>query len=97
MAQKKSSRRSILKQAAVAGAVVAGGGVGATRATARKASKKSDAPGKIKVGVIGCGSVSRCYFPDLARCKFVELVSVCDIIPSRAKKAAATRRRHRTG
>ena len=43
---------------------------------------------KIKIGVIGCGSVSRMYFPHLSKSPFVELVSACDIRPERAKIAA---------
>jgi predicted dehydrogenase len=43
---------------------------------------------KIKVAVIGCGSVSGQYFPHLSKCPYVELVSACDIIPERAKAAA---------
>ncbi|HMI64898.1 MAG TPA: Gfo/Idh/MocA family oxidoreductase [Cyclobacteriaceae bacterium] len=43
---------------------------------------------KIKIGVIGCGSVSRMYFPHLSKSPFVELVSTCDILPERAKAAA---------
>lgn len=39
---------------------------------------------KIKVGVIGCGSVSTQYFPHLSKSPFVELVSCCDIIYDRA-------------
>lgn len=45
---------------------------------------------KIKVGVIGCGSVSGMYLPHLRKSEFVELVSVCDIIPERTRKAATT-------
>ncbi len=44
--------------------------------------------GKIKIGVIGCGSVSTMYLPHLSKSNYVELVSVCDIIPERAKAAA---------
>lgn len=44
--------------------------------------------GKIKIGVIGCGSVSTMYLPHLSKSSYVELVSVCDIIPERAKAAA---------
>ncbi len=44
---------------------------------------------KIKVGVIGCGSVSGMYLPHLSKSPFVELVSACDIRPERAKEAAA--------
>ncbi len=43
---------------------------------------------KIKIAVIGCGSVSRMYLPHLSKSSFVELVSVCDIISERAKSAA---------
>jgi predicted dehydrogenase len=39
---------------------------------------------KIKVGVIGCGSVSTQYLPHLSKSPYVELVSACDIIPDRA-------------
>lgn len=40
---------------------------------------------KVRVGVIGCGSVSNMYLPHLSRSPFVELVSVCDIRPERAE------------
>ena len=43
---------------------------------------------KIKIAVIGCGSVSTQYFPHISKSPFVELVSACDIIVERAKKAA---------
>jgi predicted dehydrogenase len=43
---------------------------------------------KIKVAVIGCGSVSGQYLPHLSKSSFVELVSVCDIIPQRAADRA---------
>ncbi len=41
------------------------------------------APARVKVGVIGCGSVSHMYLPHLSQSPHVELVSVCDIIPGR--------------
>lgn len=44
---------------------------------------------KLKVSVIGCGSVSTQYLPHLSKASFVELVSTCDIIPDRAVKRAA--------
>ena len=44
---------------------------------------------KIRVGVIGCGSVSTQYFPHLAKSPYVEFVSACDIIYERAQKRAA--------
>ena len=43
---------------------------------------------KIKVAVIGCGSVSNRYLPHLSECPYVELVSTCDIKPDRAIKQA---------
>jgi len=43
---------------------------------------------KIKIGLIGCGSVSGMYLPHLSKSEFVELVSVCDIKPDRAKAAS---------
>ncbi|HEV7378767.1 MAG TPA: Gfo/Idh/MocA family oxidoreductase [Dyadobacter sp.] len=43
---------------------------------------------KIRVGVIGCGSVSSQYLPHLHKSPFVSLISACDIIIERAKTAA---------
>jgi predicted dehydrogenase len=43
---------------------------------------------KVKIGLIGCGSVSGMYLPHLSKSPYVEIVSVCDIIPERAIKAA---------
>lgn len=43
---------------------------------------------KIRVAVIGCGSVSTQYLPHLSKASHVELVSTCDIIYDRAKAAA---------
>lgn len=43
---------------------------------------------RIRVGVIGCGSVSHSYLPHLKASPYVELVSACDIIPERAKVQA---------
>lgn len=45
---------------------------------------------KIKVAVIGCGSVSRMYLPHLSKSPFVELVATCDIKVERARSAAET-------
>ena len=44
---------------------------------------------KIRVAVIGCGSVSTQYLPHLSKSPHVELVSTCDIIVKRAADAAA--------
>jgi predicted dehydrogenase len=43
---------------------------------------------KIKVAIVGCGSVSGQYLPHLSRSPYVELVSVCDIIYERATQRA---------
>ena len=43
---------------------------------------------KIRVSIIGCGSVSTQYLPHISKSPHVELVSTCDIIPERAQKAA---------
>ncbi len=45
---------------------------------------------RVRVGVIGCGSVSNMYLPHLAKSPFVELAATCDIIVERAKMAAET-------
>jgi predicted dehydrogenase len=39
---------------------------------------------KVKIAIIGCGSVSTQYLPHLSKSSFVEIVSVCDIIVERA-------------
>lgn len=44
---------------------------------------------KIRVAIIGCGSVSGVYLPHLSQSPYVELVSACDIVYDRAKKRAA--------
>jgi predicted dehydrogenase len=43
---------------------------------------------KIKIGLIGCGSVSNMYLPHLSKSDWVELVSLCDIKPERAQSQA---------
>ena len=49
----------------------------------------ADAPPKrIRTGLIGCGSVSGQYLPQLTRSPFVEVVSLCDIKPERARRRA---------
>jgi len=44
---------------------------------------------KIRLAIIGCGSVSGSYFPHLSKSPYVEFVSACDIIYERAQKRAA--------
>lgn len=43
---------------------------------------------KLRIGVIGCGSVSGMYLPHLTKSPYVDVVSVCDIRPERAKARA---------
>jgi predicted dehydrogenase len=43
---------------------------------------------KIRVGIIGCGSVSWKYIPDMQQQDYIEIVSCCDIILSRAQARA---------
>ncbi|MBG9378377.1 Gfo/Idh/MocA family oxidoreductase [Panacibacter sp. DH6] len=50
--------------------------------------KTQPAGKKIKVAVIGCGSVSGVYLPHLTKAQYVEVVSVCDIKPDRAANRA---------
>lgn len=73
------SRRTFLEHSALGAAALA---------TASSAFGKAPEPKRIKVGVIGCGSVARMYFPHLKASPFVELVSACDIIPERAAERA---------
>jgi predicted dehydrogenase len=56
-----------------------------TQSTPAAASFKGS---KIRVGEIGCGSVSGSYLPNLTSQPFIEVVSVCDIVVERAKKRA---------
>jgi predicted dehydrogenase len=71
-----------------------GGVAGAVLAAVPLASQvrqaEEKAPTRIRVGVIGCGSVSHSYLPHLTASPYVELVSACDIIPERAKAQAET-------
>ena len=50
----------------------------------------AEPPKRIRTAVIGCGSVSGQYLPVLTKCPYVEVVSVCDIKPARAKKHRAS-------
>ncbi len=76
-------RRNFLKKAMAAGA-----GLAAVPAWLAAAEAQVPAGKKLRVGYIGCGSVSHSYLPSLAEAQFVELVSVCDLIVERAQKAA---------
>ncbi len=71
------NRRDFTKSTLLAGAALASGAVRAAEPARR-----------IRTAVIGCGSVSGQYLPVLTKCPYVEVVSVCDIKPERAKKRA---------
>src|SRR5688572_9915751 len=73
------NRREFTKTALAASAAVAAGAAGAFAAEPAK---------RIRTGVIGCGSVSGSYLPVLTKSPFVEVVSLCDIKPERARKQA---------
>lgn len=45
----------------------------------------SQAPQKLRVAIIGCGSVSNRYIPHLQSSPLIEIVSLCDIKPERAE------------
>jgi predicted dehydrogenase len=47
---------------------------------------------KVRIGLIGCGSVSNMYLPHLSKSPFAEVVSTCDIKVERAKAQAGTYR-----
>jgi len=72
------SRRQFTKTTLLAGAAVASGTIPVLGAE----------PRRIRTGVIGCGSVSNSYLPVLTQSPFVEVVSLCDIRPERARKQA---------
>src|SRR3954469_11269588 len=76
------NRRHFTKAALLGGAAIA------ARASSGLAADAP--PRKIRTAVIGCGSVSGSYLPVLTKCPFVEVVSVCDIKPERAKRRAET-------
>lgn len=77
-----TTRRHFLKDSAFAGVAIG-------LAPGLLAADAPTAPaGKIKVGLIGCGSVSGAYLPNLTSKDYIEVVSVCDIKPERAKKRA---------
>ncbi len=72
------SRKDFLQHTAMAGAAMLLSNI---ESFASSADDK-----KIKVAVIGCGSVSGQYLPHLSKSPYVELVSVCDIKYDRAQK-----------
>jgi len=75
------TRQDFLKNTAAAGAAYL---LGSMEAFATAMPDK-----KIRIGLIGCGSVSGVYLPHLSKCAYAEVVSLCDIIYERAQKRAA--------
>src|SRR5215203_4544845 len=81
------NRRTFLERTAATGAAL-------TMASVSSAFTESAAAGseerskRIRVGIIGCGSVSGVYLPNLMKCQYAEVVSTCDIIPDRAERRA---------
>jgi predicted dehydrogenase len=73
------NRRTFTRQTALAGAAVALGGSLLQAGSAEEQKR-------VRVGIIGCGSVSRMYLPSLTQCPFAEVVSLCDIRPERAEQ-----------
>lgn len=78
MGMKKSDklkRREFTKVSLLAGAALTSHSLGAAEPAKR-----------IRVGVIGCGSVSGSYLPTLIESPFAEVVSLCDIRHERAER-----------
>ena len=42
---------------------------------------------KLRIGIVGLGNISRVHLEGYSKCKNVDLVAFCDIIPERAKIA----------
>jgi len=82
-------RREFMQQTTLAGVTAISAVRNSVQAQTKPTAAAARADRKVKVGVIGCGSVSTQYLPHLSRCPYVELVSTCDIIPQRAAEAAA--------
>lgn len=79
------TRRGFLQQTVLTGAAL---GLAPDLLSAADSSRQYSGR-KIRVGEIGCGNVSGSYLPNLKSKEFIEVVSVCDIIPERARKRAA--------
>lgn len=80
-------RRDFLQRGVAAGAMAAVGPLAVSGTAGQAATQTADAR-RVRVGVIGCGSVSRSYLPVLTASPFVDVVSLCDIKPARAKQQA---------
>lgn len=60
-------------------------GHGVAVGLATSAAVAQPKPARTRIGIIGCGSVSGAYLPNLAKCPHAEVVSLCDRIPERAE------------
>jgi len=76
------SRREFARTALLAGMAASAG------ACAPAVGGQQMARRRIRTGVIGCGSVSHSYLPVLTSGPYVEVVSLCDIRPERARAQA---------
>jgi predicted dehydrogenase len=79
------NRRDFITQTTLATAALAGASLLPEGLASAPPTVKRD---KIRVGHIGCGSVSGAYLPVMTKHPNLEVVSLCDIIPERAKKRA---------
>src|SRR5438477_1900431 len=82
------NRREFNKTALVAATALV---CGAAEAPAPERSPK-----RIRTGLIGCGSVSHQYLPQLKKSPYVEVVSLCDIRYERAQKQGEKFQVHNT-
>jgi predicted dehydrogenase len=85
MTRQDIDRRTFVEGGLAAGAAAALTSLAAPRASAGQATSDRK---RVRVAVIGCGSVSGSYLPQLAECPFAQVVSTCDIIPERARQRA---------
>jgi len=88
---KNLSRRNFIGNIGAAGAaaVVVPGLIASVSETPQSKDGFKPLGRKVKVGIIGCGSVMNGnYAPHLGKCQYAEIVSCCDIKPDRAEKAA---------
>jgi predicted dehydrogenase len=74
---RRFTRRDFTKTTLLAGTALASG-----------AAVLAQNPRRIRLGVIGCGSVSGSYLPVLSQCPYAEVVSLCDTRPERARRRA---------
>jgi predicted dehydrogenase len=80
-------RRDFLQRSVVTGITAAVTPLAATSTFGQATAQESGAK-RVRVGLIGCGSVSGVYLPVLSACPYVEVVSLCDIKPERATRRA---------